>query len=190
MDHLRAVWRISLAFGAIRHSSTFNILLPPENERPRAICPRWDASYQDSILACDVKRHWARLVPASIIWFIYDFSAYSFGIYSSTILDGVFPEAVKILTLDVDNWRHYTNLSDGMWPSYFLFLPGAAGGAYVSDYLGPRYTLAIGVFLQAIFGFIISGLYDHLSRHVSGFYFRELIRRWILSDFRGVRTWR
>jgi hypothetical protein len=50
-----------------------------------------------------------------------------------------------------------------------FYLPGAAAGAYVSDYLGPKYTLTLGVFLQAIFGFIMSGLYHHLSEHIAGF---------------------
>jgi hypothetical protein len=44
-----------------------------------------------------IKKYWTRLVPVSIIWFIYDFSAYSFGIYSSTILEGVIPNAVNPL---------------------------------------------------------------------------------------------
>jgi hypothetical protein len=48
-------------------------------------------------------------------------------------------------------------------------MPGAGAGAIVADYLGPKYTLALGVFLQTIFGFIMSGLYDHLKQHVGGF---------------------
>lgn len=50
-----------------------------------------------------------------------------------------------------------------------FYLPGAAAGAYVSDYLGPKYTLVVGVFLQAVFGFIMSGLYDYLSHNITGF---------------------
>ena len=48
-------------------------------------------------------------------------------------------------------------------------MPGAGAGAYVTDYLGPKYTLALGVFLQAIFGFIMSGLYERLSQHIGVF---------------------
>ena len=50
-----------------------------------------------------------------------------------------------------------------------FYIPGAGAGAFVTDYLGPKYTLALGVFLQAIFGFIMSGLYDHFTQNVGGF---------------------
>jgi Sugar (and other) transporter len=50
-----------------------------------------------------------------------------------------------------------------------FYLPGAAAGAIASDYLGPKYTLALGVFLQAIFGFIMSGQYANLEQHIAGF---------------------
>jgi len=50
-----------------------------------------------------------------------------------------------------------------------FYLPGAGAGAYASDYLGPKYTLAIGVFLQSIFGFIMSGLYERLTENIGGF---------------------
>jgi hypothetical protein len=50
-----------------------------------------------------------------------------------------------------------------------FYLPGAAAGAYVSDYLGPKYTLALGVFLQALFGFIMSGLYSQLEQNIGAF---------------------
>jgi hypothetical protein len=41
-----------------------------------------------------LKQYWVRLTAISLIWFIYDFSAYSFGIYSSSILARVIPNAV------------------------------------------------------------------------------------------------
>ena len=45
------------------------------------------------------------------------------------------------------------------------------GGSYVSDWIGPRYALAIGVFFQAVVGFIMAGLYNTLAtpQHVAGF---------------------
>lgn len=45
------------------------------------------------------------------------------------------------------------------------------GGSFVSDWIGPRYALAIGVFLQAIVGFIMAGLYKTLATpaHIAGF---------------------
>lgn len=37
-------------------------------------------------------------------------------------------------------------------------------GAPASDWLGPRYALALGVFLQAIIGFVMAGDYFNLSQ--------------------------
>ena len=52
-----------------------------------------------------------------------------------------------------------------------FYIPGAFIGAFTSDWIGPRYCLAIGVFLQGILGFIMAGLYARLatSAHVAGF---------------------
>lgn len=52
-----------------------------------------------------------------------------------------------------------------------FYLPGSGLGAWVSDWLGPRQTLAIGVLLQGIVGFIMSGCYEWLAtpKNVGGF---------------------
>lgn len=44
-----------------------------------------------------------------------------------------------------------------------FYLPGTILGAFVSDWIGPRYTLALGVTLQAIVGFGMAAGYDHLN---------------------------
>lgn len=52
-----------------------------------------------------------------------------------------------------------------------FYIPGAVGGSFVSDWIGPRYSLAIGVLAQAVVGFIMAGLYHTLATpaHVAGF---------------------
>lgn len=42
-------------------------------------------------------------------------------------------------------------------------------GAFVSDWIGPKYTLIIGVSLQAIVGYIMAGVYDKISKHIAAF---------------------
>jgi MFS family permease len=42
-------------------------------------------------------------------------------------------------------------------------------GAFASDYIGPKYTLIIGVVLQAVIGYIMAGVYDQISKHIAGF---------------------
>jgi hypothetical protein len=91
MNHLRAVWRISLGLGAIPPLSVFYFRLKMKDG---------DRYAHDSMRHVRIpywlvlKRYWTRIVPVSIIWFVYDFSAYSFAIYGSTIIGRVIPDAV------------------------------------------------------------------------------------------------
>jgi hypothetical protein len=40
-----------------------------------------------------------------------------------------------------------------------FYMPGTLIGAFVVDYLGPKWTMITGLLFQAFFGFIMSGLY-------------------------------
>jgi MFS family permease len=50
-----------------------------------------------------------------------------------------------------------------------FYIPGTIGGAFLIDYLGPKNTMILGLLLQALFGFIMSGLYTHLANHIGAF---------------------
>ena len=110
MDHLRAVWRISLGLGAIPPLSVFYFRLKMKEG---------DRYAQDGMRHVKIpyrlviKKYWTRLLPVSIIWFLYDFSAYSFGIYSSTILDRVIPDTV-FPEFNEANGRRCINRLDGI----------------------------------------------------------------------------
>ncbi|KAJ5168706.1 Glycerophosphodiester transporter GIT2 [Penicillium canariense] len=154
-DHLRAVWRVSLGLGIIPPLSLLYLRLkvnePEEFNRERMHkFPIW----------LIIKFYWFRLAVVSLIWFIYDFSSYSFGLYSSA--------TISIITGDdAPMWQTFG------WTTliYLFYLPGSLLGAFVSDWIGPRKTLAIGVLLQGIVGFIMSGCYKWLatSENVAGF---------------------
>ena len=104
--------------------------------------------------------YWFRLLIVSLIWFIYDFSSYSFGIYSSqwltTILGDTYPLWVSF------GWNTVINL---------FYIPGAILGAFVSDWIGPRLCLAIFVLAQGLVGFLMTGIYPILNqpKNVGGF---------------------
>ena len=55
--------------------------------------------------------------------------------------------------------------------TYLFYIPGSALGAFSSDWIGPKNTLALGVGLQGIIGFIMSGCYKYLatSENVAAF---------------------
>lgn len=50
-----------------------------------------------------------------------------------------------------------------------FYLPGTLFGAFVSDWIGPKYTLIIGVLLQSVVGLIMAGVYSQISKHIAAF---------------------
>ncbi|CAI7661300.1 Glycerophosphodiester transporter GIT2 [Penicillium manginii] len=154
-DHLRVAWRVALGLGVIPPLSLIYLRLKlnePEEfnrERMRSF-PVW----------LIIKFYWKRLAVVSLIWFIYDFSAYSFGIYSSTWIDLIIGDEAPL-------WKTFG------WTTvtYMFYIPGSALGAFASDWMGPKKTLGLGVFLQGVIGFIMSGCYKWLatSENVAAF---------------------
>lgn len=153
-SHLRAAWRVALGLGVIPPLSLlyFRVRLREPEEFKRESMTKVSIPYKHVI-----RFYWWRLLVVSLIWFIYDFSSYSFGIYSSAILKGIIPNASLTTTF---GWNTVINL---------FYIPGALLGSVLSDLIGPRYALAFGVTLQAIVGFIMAGLYPTLLKHVGAF---------------------
>jgi MFS family permease len=50
-----------------------------------------------------------------------------------------------------------------------FYIPGTIIGAFVSDWLGPKYTLVLGVLLQSVVGFVMAGVYSQISKHIAAF---------------------
>lgn len=107
-----------------------------------------------------LKFYWWRLFVVSLIWFIYDFSGYSFSLFSSTIVS-------NLLGSNTALWKSFG------WTTliYLFYLPGCIGGSFASDWFGPKLTLGFGVLAQGIVGFIMAGVYSYLARaeNVAGF---------------------
>ena len=97
--------------------------------------------------------YWARLLVVSMIWFIYDFSSYSFSIYSSAWLAIILGDSAPIWK--TFGWNTIINL---------FYLPGAISGAFLSDILGPKIALGSFVLAQGIVGFIMAGCYAYLDK--------------------------
>ncbi|KAH8149114.1 uncharacterized protein LAJ45_06653 [Morchella importuna] len=156
LHSLRANWRISLGFGIIPPFLLFFLrarLHEPEQTKKNTM-KRVKTPY-----SLVIKYYWKRLLVVSAIWFIYDFSVYSAGIYSSSILTFVIPDQSLYKSF---GWNVVLNL---------FYIPGAFSGAFMSDYFGPKWTLVIGLVLQAILGYIMAGCYASLatSQYVAAF---------------------
>jgi len=104
-----------------------------------------------------IKRYWVQVAAVSANWFLFDFIIYPFTLYSSTIITSISSSSslVVILGLTV-----VVNL---------LYLPGTIGGAFCIDYLGPKNTQIIGLLLQGVVGFIMSGAYRQLAKSPAAF---------------------
>ncbi|KAG7761345.1 hypothetical protein KL947_000293 [Ogataea haglerorum] len=153
-DNLQPVWRITLGLGALPPLSLFFLRLRfKENKQFQ----KTNFKHVRVPWLLVLKYYWFRLLIVMVIWWIYDFSAYAFGIYSSTILDIIIPDGDLYKTF---GWNVVFNL---------FYMPGAFLGAIVADYLGPRITLVIGVFCQAVFGFAMAGSLSTLKHHIAGF---------------------
>jgi MFS family permease len=104
------------------------------------------------------RRYGIRLAAIALTWFIYDFITYPFGIYSSIVVNNITGGSTALSV--VFGWNVVINL---------FYMPGTLIGAFVVDYLGAKYTMITGLLLQALVGFIMSGLYVQLTRHIAAF---------------------
>ncbi|EHK98943.1 putative metabolite transport protein [Glarea lozoyensis 74030] len=156
-NHLRAVWRISLGLGVVPPLVLLWLRLKlkePEEFKKESMK---NAKIPYGLV---LKYYGPRLFVVSLIWFIYDFSTYSFGIFSSTILSNILPSTASLA--QSFGWNTVINL---------FYIPGAMLGSLFSDFVGPRYALVIGVTLQGLVGFLMAGLYPTLAKpgNVGGF---------------------
>ena len=87
------------------------------------------------------------------------FSTYAFGIYAPTILASIYDSDGAALTTTF-GWNTVINL---------FYLPGTILGSFVSDWLGPKYTLILGVSVQSIVGYGMAGGFAQISKHTAGF---------------------
>lgn len=152
---LTPVWRLSIGLGAIPPISLFFMRLKiGESEsyqktrfRNAKRVPYWLV----------IKFYWVRLLTISLLWFVYDFSTYSFSTFSTTILEAVVPDGNMYKTF---GWNVVFNL---------FYIPGAFLGALGADYFGPRLCVAFGTLFQGIIGFIIGGCWEQLNKHIAAF---------------------
>ncbi|KAJ2922545.1 hypothetical protein H1R20_g14539, partial [Candolleomyces eurysporus] len=154
-NHLRAVWRLSLGLGVIPAAAVF--LWRLRMEEPARY--RKDSMKHARIpYLLILRRYWVSLAAVSFVWFLYDFIVYPFGLYSSIIVDNITGGSTDLEV--VFGWNVVINL---------FYMPGTLGGAFIVDYLGPKYTLITGLLCQALVGFIMSGLYKQLTSKIAAF---------------------
>ncbi|KAF2767264.1 MFS phospholipid transporter Git1 [Teratosphaeria nubilosa] len=149
-SHLRAAWRIMLGIGIIPPLSLLYLRLKlNEPEAYKKNCMR----HAKTPWLLAIKFYWFRLSVVGTIWFIYDFSSYSFGIFSSELLSNLLGDDSRLWVSF--GWNTLLNL---------FYMPGCILGAWTSDWWGPRNALGYVVLGQAVIGFIFAGVYSYLAK--------------------------
>ncbi|CDO91735.1 unnamed protein product [Kluyveromyces dobzhanskii CBS 2104] len=155
---LQWVWRLTMGLGAIPPFSLFLMRLKFKENKS------FTSSKFNKIMPYGkiFKFYWFRTIVISIIWFLYNFSSYAFGIYSSLIIN-------NLLT---NNSDETVGLKESFsWNVLFnaFYLPGSFLGAIFADYIGPRLTLCLGLFVQAMFGIGMTCGFVSLEKNIAAF---------------------
>ncbi|KAI0026087.1 MFS general substrate transporter [Xylariomycetidae sp. FL0641] len=153
-QHFSTIWRTSLGIGTVFPLVLFALRL--KLKEPEEFS-RNSMKHVKTPYRLVLKYYGFRLFIVSLIWFIYDFSVYAFGLYSSSILASIYDSgdgSKRAPLTTVFGWNTVINL---------FYIPGTMLGAPISDRLGPRYTLVLGQLLQAVVGFVMAGVYAQLS---------------------------
>ncbi|KAI9320478.1 major facilitator superfamily domain-containing protein [Dichotomocladium elegans] len=146
-DNLEPVWRVALGLGIVPPLSVLYFRLKmADSKRYKEGAMRRSVPYW-----LIFKKYWPRMLLTSGLWFIYDFVGFPMGVFSSIIIDTAAPSGSLLI---VTAWNVLL---------YAFYLPGSIAGAFAVDRIGRRKTLALGLSLQAIVGFIIGGTYYPLS---------------------------
>lgn len=155
-NNLEKVWRTALGLGAIFPTMIFWLrLFLDEGEQFKANNLRKVKSIPWKLI---MKYYWGRLLICSTIWLIHNLSAFSFTLYSSYIVELVTGGEQSLLKIFGGN------------SCIMLFrLPGSIVGSFVSDKLGPQKTLAIGIWCQAITGYIMASCFPKLKENSAAF---------------------
>ncbi|SCZ96800.1 BZ3500_MvSof-1268-A1-R1_Chr4-1g06733 [Microbotryum saponariae] len=174
-NHLRVVWRLCFAIG----------IIPPVLVLFWRLRMAEPARYQVASMKhaptpywLTIKRYWKSFLGLSIAWFVYDFIAYPFGIYSSTIVDIItdgsdvrrtlsrYLQMAALLTAPARSssqslktifaWNIVINA---------FYMPGCIIGAVTVDKIKPKRQMIIGLVLQAVTGFAMSAAFGPLQKH-------------------------
>lgn len=154
-EHNRLIWRLLIGIGVVPCLIVLPFRLVMEQSKN---FQKGAIKYNKIPYGLILKRYWFRLAAISIAWFIYDFISYPFGLYSSVITD-------SILGNSAPQWKSFG------WATVIMcfYLPGSFFGACIVDFIGPKKTYMIGLTLQIVVGFIMSGLFWRLHDHIAAF---------------------
>ncbi|KAG9070041.1 Plasma membrane permease, mediates uptake of glycerophosphoinositol and glycerophosphocholine [Linnemannia hyalina] len=141
------IWRVSFGFGVLPPLSVLYFRLRMTNSK---IFQRNNLKRNVPYVLI-IRRYWKYLLGTAGSWFIYDFIAYPFGIFSGTILDtAIGTNGTFVQTAE---WMCLLNV---------FYLPGCIAGAFSADRIGRKMTMTLGFLLQGVLGILMGIFYKDL----------------------------
>ncbi|KAJ3254113.1 hypothetical protein HK103_007501 [Boothiomyces macroporosus] len=92
-----------------------------------------------------LKKYWFRLAGCGLIWMIYNLVAFPFGNFISIITDNIYGYGSS--SLSTNYWWDTVTL--------LFYIPGSLASAFFVKRIGPKKTLMLGLFLQAVTAVIL-----------------------------------
>ncbi|KAG0643894.1 major facilitator superfamily domain-containing protein [Tuber brumale] len=95
-----------------------------------------------------IRHYWRSLAVESFIWFLWNVTSFSYTIFAPRLVEMVGTPGQSLVQVF------------GYTACIMIFnFPGAVGGAYLSDKLGPRVMLVLGSFCQTLMAVLLAGLW-------------------------------
>lgn len=150
-------WRICLGIGLVPPLAVFFFRLRMLNSTAYRNNAMKGSQLSLRVFYLAGKRYWRRIVGTCLCWFLYDFCAYPFGLFASTIVSQLNPANTVM-----------QNIGWGTLINAFL-LPGCLIGGILMDRIGRKHTQAAGFIVQGIIGFILGGVLSKIQNHPGAF---------------------
>lgn len=143
--HLKAAWRITLGLGCIIPATVFFFRYRMASSTAfKNHSMTKGMSLRVYMLV--VKRYWRQIIGTCLTWFLYDFVAYPFGLFTPNIIDGL-PGNSKNLIVSIG----YSALINS------FNIPGCILGSFALDRIGRRNTMLLGFVSQSMIAFVLAG---------------------------------
>ncbi|GJQ13580.1 hypothetical protein GpartN1_g5371.t1 [Galdieria partita] len=154
---MEPIWRISFGLGVIPMLTVFYFRLKMFNSRKYTE----EAIRKGPPYLLVLKEYATRLVGTCGSWFVYDFVAFSNGIFGGTLVKQlIHADAIESVIFQA---TYYTVI-------LALFgIPGAVLGAFTIDHLGRKMQQIIGFVGSAIFAIVIGAAYPQVKSSVGAF---------------------
>eukprot|EP00871_Galdieria_phlegrea_P002753 jgi/Galph1/3479/GphlegSOOS_G2164.1 len=150
-DDLEPVWRISFGLAIVPILSVFYFRIRMLNSK----LYRKEAMKRKVPYLLVLKKYWKYLLGTCGTWFLYDFVAFSNGVFSSTILENV------VSGTDIMKTAYYQLILSA------LGIPGLVIGAATIDKIGRKKQQFIGFLGYGVLGVLIGALFGKLRHYTA-----------------------